>query len=336
MIHGVTTYARRHARAGVLAAMALVGALLAGSCGEDTPIDPGALRFGQIGKIVVDLDTPLQFGAGRMRQILSWGSGGLWSLQESVSYRDLIGEEYFERHTTEVAQSAGAYAEVITQLNDTRGIELDIPELFPDSVPVESCGAVSTKVTFTIVDEAKEEVRSWIRCVSGSLGTVRTEDAGPDPAASRIAQAVRMVRTGTLGDGWTSPYSGSVAFGTLDRGDDSKSSLVEPTTISDAATWGSFWILHGGVPPAPAVDFDEDMVVVAIMGERQEAGDSLEVRRILQIGNGTRIEVVELVPGDFCSPAARTHVPYHIVVAPRTPRPHAFNAIRREEVSCGG
>jgi len=147
---------------------------------------------------------------------------------------------------------------------------------------------------------------------------------------------VRLVRNATLGETWTSTYAGSVAFGTLDRGDDSHSSLVAPATITDPGTWGSFWILHGGTPPAPAVDFDEDMVVVAIAGERQEAGDSLEVRRILRVDNGTRIELVELVPGDFCSPAARTHVPFHIVLSPRLPRPHTFSAIRREEVPCGG
>ncbi len=333
MIHGVTTYGRRRGRAAVATAVSLV-AILAAACGEDTPIPPDALRFGQIGKIIVDMETPLQFGDGQLRQILSWGSGGLWSLQESISYRDLIGDEYFQRHASDLAQSAGAYAEVITQLNDTRGVELDIPELSQDLD--EPCGPGRTRVTFTIQDEAKDDARSWIRCVSGSLGTVKTEDAGPDAAASRIAQAVRIVRNGTLGERWNSLYAGSVAFGTLDRGEDSHSSLVEPTTITDPATWGSFWISHSDILPVPSVEFDTDMVVVGILGPKQEAGDSVEVRRILQVDNGTQIEIVELVPGDFCSPAARTHVPFHIVVAPRTPRPHRFSAVGREEVPCGG
>ena len=83
------------------------------------------------------------------------------------------------------------------------------------------------------------------------------------------------------------------------------------------------------------MDFSTDMVVVAIVGAREEAGDSLEVRRILPVDNGTQFEITELVPGDFCSPASLTHVPYHIVVAPRTPRPHRFAALQREAVPCG-
>lgn len=343
MIHGVTTYGRRRGRAAWTAALSLV-TLFAAACREDNPISPDTLRFGQIGKIVVDMQTPVyggqgpQVGDGMLHQILSWGSTGLWSIQESISYREVVGDEYFVRHATDLAQSAGAYAEIITQLNETQGVELDVPELpeLPDTTGVPFCGAVSTRITFTIHDEAKEQQRSWVRCVSGSLGTVRIEGAYPGAASARIAQAVRLVRNATLGERWTSTYAGSVAFGTLDRGDDSQSLLVAPTTITDPSTWGSFWVLHGRTPPAPAVDFDEDMVVVGIAGERQEAGDSLEVRRILRVDNGTRIELVELVPGDFCSPAARTHVPYHIVVAPRMPRPHEFGAIQREEVPCGG
>ena len=339
MIHGVTTYGRRRGRAAVAAMLSLAVALVAAACGEDTPIPPDALRFGQIGKIVVDMVTPKQSGPGagpgELHQVLSWGSTGVWSLQESISYRGLIGDEYFQRHDADPAQSAGAYAEVITQLNDTRGVELDVPEL-PDTLHV-TCGPVTTLVTFTIEDEAKDEVRSWTRCVRGSLESVTTDEAGPDAAASRIAQAVRLVRDGTLGDRWGSLYAGSIAFGTLDRGEDSRSTLVEPTTITDASTWSSFWITHtGGTAPVPKVNFAEDMVVAAILGPKSEAGDSVEVRRILQVDLGARIDVVELIPGDFCSPAAGTHVPFHVVVAPRLPRPHEFNAVRREEVPCGG
>jgi hypothetical protein len=311
-----------------------MGVLLGTACGGDTSIPPDALRFGQIGKIVVDMETPLPFGDGELHQVLSWGSSGLWSIQESISYHELIGDEYFLRHDNDQAQSAGAYAEVITQLNETRGVELDVPELADSIQP--PCGPVSTRVTFTIRDEPKEDARSWIRCVSGSLGTVRIEGAGPDAAAARIAQAVRLVRSATLGELWSSLYSGSIPFGTLDRGEDSGSILLSPATITEVEQWIGFWQTHAPDKPIPHVDFKTDMVVAGILGAKQEAGDSVEVRRILRVDNGTRIDVVELIPGDFCSPAARTHVPFHIVVAPRLPRPHEFNAVGREEVPCGG
>jgi hypothetical protein len=83
------------------------------------------------------------------------------------------------------------------------------------------------------------------------------------------------------------------------------------------------------------VDFTKDMVVVGIVGTRKEAGDSVEVRRILQVDKGTVIEVFERLPGEFCSPAGRIHVPYHVVVAPRTPIPHRFADIKKEPVPCG-
>jgi len=338
MIHGGVSYTRRRWSAGPIAAfVVLCLSLGSAGCSDDGPIPPGALRFGQLGKIVVDMDTPLYTppatGTGHLRQVLSWGSSGAWSLQESISYRDLVGDEDFERYTGVPGQSAGAYAEVIIQLNETSGLELDVPELPQDLDP--DCGPGRTRVTFTIHDDAKEDSASWKRCVSGSLSGIRIDDAGPDFAASRIALAVQLVRDATVGNRWTSPYGGSVAFGTLDRGEDSGSSLSTPTVITDPSTWQSFWIEHAGSRPLPDVDFESDMVVVGIVGPREEAGDSVEVRRILQIDDGTRTEVVERVPGDFCSPAARTHVPYHIVAAPRTPPPRRFAAIQREEVPCG-
>ncbi len=337
MIHGRVRYTERRRRAGLVGACVLLMLSLASACGDDGGIPPGALRFGQLGKIVIDMDTPppLALGTGHLRQILAWGSSGAWSLQESISYRGLVGDDDFERYTGDPGQSAGAYAEVITQLNETPGLELDVPELPQDLDP--ECGPGRTRLTFTMQDDAKEESRTWIRCVSGSLSGIKVEDAGDpnDLAASRLALAVQLVRDATVGNRWTSPYGGSVAFGTLDRGEDSGSSLQSPTVIFDPSTWQTFWLEHAGSRPLPDVDFDSDMVVVGIVGPREEAGDSVEVRRILQIDDGTRTEIVERVPGDFCAPAARTHVPYHIVVAPRTPPPRRFAAIKREEVPCG-
>jgi hypothetical protein len=148
--------------------------------------------------------------------------------------------------------------------------------------------------------------------------------------------AAVLIKDATLGVRWTSAYLGSVPFGTLDRGGDTKSILRAPGTFIDVGGFTAFWAKHAPGSAPPTVDFGNDMVVVGIVGTRQEAGDSVEVRRILQVDLGTVIEVVERLPGEFCSPAARTHVPYHIVVAPRTPIPHRFADIRKEPVSCGG
>lgn len=77
------------------------------------------------------------------------------------------------------------------------------------------------------------------------------------------------------------------------------------------------------------------MVLVAAVGERHEAGDSVEVRRVVPADGGTLAEAFERVPGNFCSPAERTHVPFHVVVAPLAPLPVTFPEIVVERVPCG-
>jgi hypothetical protein len=85
------------------------------------------------------------------------------------------------------------------------------------------------------------------------------------------------------------------------------------------------------------VDFAEETVIVAARGERREAGDSLEVRAVRPSGaQGTVVTLVERIPGDFCSPAELTHVPFHIVVTPRAPAPVSFQTpVLVELVNCG-
>jgi len=77
------------------------------------------------------------------------------------------------------------------------------------------------------------------------------------------------------------------------------------------------------------------MALVAAVGMRTEAGDSVEVRRVLQTGEGTQVSLFERIPGDFCSPASRDHYPVHIIVAPRTLLPIAFSEVVQERVPCG-
>jgi hypothetical protein len=85
----------------------------------------------------------------------------------------------------------------------------------------------------------------------------------------------------------------------------------------------------------PPVDFNVEMVLVATIGQRFEAGETVEVRRVLAIGEGTLVEVVHRIPGNFCSPVSRTHRPFHVVIVPALPLPITFADIRREEVPCG-
>jgi hypothetical protein len=308
-------------------------------CDLDDGTQPGTLRFGQIGQVRVTVVASRALGEGELQQVLTWHSNGSWRLKESISYRGLPGDE------TEKAQEGdpGAYASLITTLNDPDGVDLFIDSLAPDLG--KPCPLGYTKVSVSIRDEVQETDSTWVRCAQGSLGTLRTSEAGPDPLAVRVIQAAILVRDFTHPSGFLSSYFGSVPFGTLDRGEDSGARLTAPTKYvgeplgGPAAPdgWVQFWRDHMEDPVAvpPPVDWAEEVVLVAAVGVRSEAGDSVEIRRILQTGEGTQVTLFERVPGDFCSPAAREHFPVHIVVAPRTALPIRFSEIQKERVPCG-
>lgn len=320
-------------------------ALLLLACGDDDGIQPGTLRFGQVGEIRVTLVVPLLFNqsAGELQQVLTWSSSGAWQLREAVSYRGLEGDQQLRQNRAHAGAYASAYAGLITQLNETPGVQLFGPELDPALDPV--CPLGRTRVLFRIRDHLRDQERTWVRCGQGSLGTLVTADAGPDPGAVRVIQAAILVRDFTQGQSFLSAYHGSVPFGTLDRNEDSGAGLMNPRVFSSTpegsiATppgWVDFWRAHKGDPSAaaPVVDWQIEMVLVAAVGERNEAGDSIEIRRVIQTGDGTQIDLTESVPGDFCSPAARSHYPIHIIVAPRTRQPIQFRDVVKERVPCG-
>lgn len=283
----------------------------------------------------------IEEGTGELQQVLTWGSSGAWVLRETLSYRGLLGDETVRRNKGNPVAYASAYASLITQLNETAGVELfSIPVGLP-----EPCEPGQTRVAVTIWDEVKEVESSWIRCSFGTLATLQTAEAGPDLEAGRVVQAAILVRDFTQGGGFASAYVGSVPFGTLDRAEDSKARLQEPRIFvsvpkgnpNPPTGWSAFWRAHNDTPPAaiPEVHWEHEMVIVAAVGVRTEAGDSVEVRRVLQTGEGTQVSLFERIPGDFCSPASRDHYPVHVVVAPRTLFPVRFGELEQERVPCG-
>ncbi len=328
----VTAQARDHLTV-LGAAFALV--LGAAACEGNGGIDPGDVLFGQVGSIDIRLEVPLaasnRLGAGQLVQDLHWASTGIWSREDSISYRGLLGDASTVESTDDPPQSALAYDGLLRQLHEKESIR--VFDLGTDTFP--ECGVLSTRITFTIRDDVRQQTVSWVRCVEGSLDNLTTEGAWPGAGAARLAQAALLARGATVGDS-VGAFFGSFPFGTLDRGGNSASRLTAPAVYIDAAGFHAFWAGHAPGTAPPAVEFAEDMVVVGIVGVRHEAGDSVKVRRILQVGLGTVLEVIERIPGNYCSPAARTHVPYHVVVAPRTPVPHQFADLRVEYVSCGG
>lgn len=337
----------RYSRASALSlSVALAfGSLLSG-CGDDNGFQPGTLRFGQIGEVRVTLVVPLLFNdlKGELHQVLTWNSTGAWQLREAISYRNLPGDETVSRNAEDAGSDAASYAKLIADLNDASGLKLFTEELPIDLIP--ECSPGETPVSFRIRDDIRNETVTWNRCAEGSLGTLMTSEAGPpDTGAVRVVQAAILVRDYTQGINFASAYLGSVPYGSLDRGEDSGAELPEPRAFlsSEAGVletpegWVDFWRAHVGNPVAqpPVVDWANEMVLVAAAGKRTEAGDSLEIRRILQTGEGTQVTLFERIPGNFCSPAARDHFPIHIVVAPRTLLPIEFREIVEERTPCG-
>ncbi len=328
-------------RAGVAGALA---ALVAAGCGDDNGTQPSNLRFGQVGEIRVSVVTPLQLGAGELQQVLTWRSDGAWQLYESISYRGLLGDENTIRNPGSPNAFAAAYASLITQVNETQGLKLFIETLSQEVDP--DCGNERSRISFQIRDDVRDEEARWTRCTTGTLGSLDPRGSGPDLDASRVVVSSQLAREFTQGESFRSAYDLSVPFGTLDRGEDSGATINVPmafvqegvVTADDTAPagWASFWRTHTrSEGPPPPVDWSREMVVIAGVGVRPEAGDSVEVRRILPVLNGTLVEVVERIPGDFCSPASRNQTPFHIVVAPRTPPTIRFAQVQKERVPCG-
>ena len=329
---------RLRSRAGpAVRAVLCAAAVAAASACETTPTTPDDLPFGRVGEVRIEVRTPLSRQRGQLQQILSWSSQGPWRTTERIFYQGELGDETVRRSTEDPGTLAGRYAHWIGLVNDSGPVQLFLGDRLPPAL-APSCADPLSVVTIRMVDAEKGDSIAWSRCGTGSLGTLSSEDAGPDPAAGRVVEAARLARDATLA---VSPrfeyaYTGSLPFRTIQRGEQSMASLLVPRVIEDRATWVGFWAQHsGGASAPPEVDFTSDLVLIGAIGTRHEAGDSVEVRRVLPVGFATQISLFERKPGNFCTPAPRTHAPYHIVVAPQVPRPIFFSVGEPDLVPCG-
>lgn len=318
--------------------------VLGGACDPLGPGD-GPLRFGQSGEIRVTIVVPLYLGAGELQQVISWRSDGAWKIYEEIGYDGTKGEETLWSNPGLPFEYASMYASIIQKLNDDSGAKLvGVPEL--DQITDPQCVGGLSRVTVSIRDASSGETRNWTRCAPGSYSNLTTQGSGPDVVASRVIQAAIFIRNGTVGPQFNSTYAGSLPFRTVERSTLTGSGLEKPADFRSAdgaecgdppGGWTEFWTAHaeGREVSPPEVDWCTEMVLVAAVGERHEVGDSVEVRRVLAISDGTRFEVAERGPGDFCAPARRTSRPIHIVVAPKSPGTINFTLLPPERVPCG-
>lgn len=313
----------------VIASLTIVYGVLA-AC---DPISPPPLRFGSDGQVRVTVEVPLQGGIGWLQQVLIWNSDGAWKLFEEIGYDSVVGDDNMLRNPGLPYLYAANYSTLLQLAIDNAGTKLvDLPELDPDP----ECGIDRSRVSILIRDNVRDEEREWSRCAFGAnaLANLTTEGFEPDDGTARVVQIALRARDLTMGADFDRyAYTGSMPFATIERGTEPGRELEDTVIVfrspDDAGEgvvpvgWEGFWEGHtGGDRPLPEIDWTREVVIVVAIGMRETLGFSVEVRRVLQIGNesrvtGTKIERVELVPGDYCAPARRIIWPYHIVVAPR-------------------
>jgi len=110
--------------------------------------------------------------------------------------------------------------------------------------------------------------------------------------------------------------TGAVSVDQIDQGQ--YGDIVEgtQTVLRDEEAYASFWErLHAdrsSVPERPPVDFDEEVVVAIVLGQRPSGGYSVAIDEVLANDAGGRIQVqfTETVPGDGCLATAALTSPY--------------------------
>ena len=91
-------------------AICLLMAVAAGTSCADDGTQPDDLRFGQIGRVLIEVSAPLGTGVGELQQTLSWRSDGPWESAERISYRGSLGDETVARSSDDPGRLARSYA----------------------------------------------------------------------------------------------------------------------------------------------------------------------------------------------------------------------------------
>lgn len=88
------------------------------------------------------------------------------------------------------------------------------------------------------------------------------------------------------------------------------------TVLRNEQEYSTFWMMmhadRDSVPDWPAVDFENQVVVAVVMGERPTGGYSVDVEEVMasEDGNQVRVEYTETVPGDNCGVTHAITSPY--------------------------
>lgn len=121
----------------------------------------------------------------------------------------------------------------------------------------------------------------------------------------------------------------------LARGQQSAVRVPLARAIADPALWSDLWAAltaNRADPPArPEVDFDEETVVVLLLGERRTGGYAVGIERVRERRNEVEVvvDVQRPAPGDMVTQALTS--PYFVATIPVTDKPVVFSGDEVEE-----
>jgi hypothetical protein len=104
-------------------------------------------------------------------------------------------------------------------------------------------------------------------------------------------------------------------------------SAPERVVIRDQASWASMWAamsLGGPVPALPDVDFTNEMLVVAALGERPTEGYSIFIDHAVAVDGSVEVTVRSVAPGQTCIVFNDFTQPVDIARLPRYEGPITF------------
>ena len=152
-----------------------------------------------------------------------------------------------------------------------------------------------------------------------------------EPAPAQAPEPAYGADTDTAAQGYA-PYGSEGTLEIRRIGQWTRTGIGEARrlVIKDANAWAQFWS-ELGVGDRPAVDFNQDVVIVAAAGQRPTGGHEIAVDRVTRTQGGLSVEVVERAPGPNCMTSASLTQPVDIVIVPASGI-RSWSFVERKEI----
>jgi hypothetical protein len=157
----------------------------------------------------------------------------------------------------------------------------------------------------------KIQIAYWAMCLSLTACTAPLVDAGiANDQLSLSGIAVEIRRFGQPSDAMISAARMHRA-GTIEVRDDESWRNLWPQLIAG----------HSPQPPRPVVNFNDEMLLGAFMGERPSAGYAIKIVSVRDLGETLLAQAVATSPAPQCAVLAVITSPVDIVRVDRTHKP---------------